>query len=270
LTIIRLFGMLLPLALFAQTATTAPKKEFEVASIKPNKSGDGRVMVEMTPGGRWAGHNIPVPLLIQQAYDIRESQISGGPPWLRNERFDIEAKPESGGAQGGDGDRPEALRPMFQSLLASRFHLEFHRETKEMPVYSLVTAKNGIKMKASENQGGGEGGPRNQQQIRVGRGQITAQGMSMQALANSLSRMLGRSVIDETGLKGTYDFTLSWTPDAPPPGPGPSGNDAPTATGGDGPTIFTAVQEQLGLKLDSKKAPVNLFVIDRLDRPEAN
>ena len=141
-----------------------------------------------------------------------------------------------------------------------------------MPVYSLAIGKNGMKMKESEAHG--SQGPGNQQ-IRVGRGQIDAQGMSMQMLANNLSRMTGRIVTDETGLKGQYDFTLSWTPDAPPPaaggsGPAPSGNDTAPAAGGDGPTIFTALQEQLGLKLDSKKAPVNLFVIDKLERPEAN
>ena len=254
----------------AQTPASAPK-EFDVASIKPNKSGDGRVMVQMTPGGRWAGTNVPIALLLQRAYDIRESQISGGPSWMRSERFDIEAKPDT--SAGGGEPSQEDLSLMFQTLLAKRFHLTFHRETKEMPVLVLVTDKNGVKMKESEQaKDGGGGGGRGNNQIRALRGQIEGQGLTMPVLATSLSRMLGQMVSDETGLKGMYDFTLTWTPDSPPPGPHPSGEPAPPppAVGGDGPTIFTAVREQLGLKLDSRKAPVQLFVIDRLERPEEN
>jgi uncharacterized protein (TIGR03435 family) len=238
-------------------------KEFEVASVKPTKSSDGRMMVRLNPGGRWVGRNVPVTLLIQEGFDVRESQISGGPSWMGNELFDIEAKPDSG---VGDGPSSEALSVMFQSLLTSRFHLEFHRETKDVAAYALVPSKNCIKMKESEP--ANAGGPK--PTISVGLNRFKAVGMPMQMLANTLSRYLGRLVVDETGLKGSFDITLEWTPDAPPPGAGGPGSDSLPVAKADGPTIFAAVQEQLGLKLVSKKAPVRMFVIDHLDRPEAN
>jgi uncharacterized protein (TIGR03435 family) len=233
-----------------------PAREFEVASIKSSQSIDARMMVRLNPGGRWVGRNVPVTLLIQEGFDVRESQISGGPSWMGSERFDIEAKPESSG-----GDRPssEALSVMFQSLLTSRFHLEFHRETKDVLAYALVLSKSAIKMKESEL-----GNSVAEPTISVGPNRFKAVGMPMQMLANTLSRYLGRLVVDETGLKGNYDITLEWTPDSP------GTADSQSGARGDGPTIFTAVQEQLGLKLDSKKTPVQMFVIDRLDRPEAN
>ena len=253
------------LAIVVATLGLAAAQEFEVASIKPNKSGDGRVMIDMSPGGRWMAKNISLNLLLQQAFDARPSQVTGGPSWMEKDRFDIEAKPDS---SLGPDPGPEKMRPRLQSLLKSRFHLEFHRETKEMPVYVLVAGKNAIKMKESEKPKDGE---RGNNQMRVGRGQISAQGMTMRELANTLSRMLGRNVTDETGLKGQYDFTLDWTPDTAPQGPPPNGgNDSGTPVRSDGPTIFTAVQEQLGLKLESKKAQVSMFVIDRLEHPEEN
>jgi len=177
---------------------------------------------------------------------------------MGSERFDIEAKPDF----AGGGPSPEELSVMFQSLLISRFHLEFHRETKDVPAYALVVGRTGIKMKESETAATGA-----KPTISVGPNRFKAVGMPMQMLANTLSRYLGRLVVDETGLKGSYDVTLEWTPDMPPAGAAVPGNEPPPA---DSLSLFTAVQEQLGLKLDSKKAPVHMFVIDRLDRPEAN
>jgi bla regulator protein BlaR1 len=239
-----------------------PAKEFEVASIKLTKSVDDRMMVRLNPGGRWVGRNVPVTLLIQEGFDVRQSQISGGPSWMGSERFDIEAKPES---SAGGAPSSEELSVMFQSLLTSRFHLQFHRETKDVPAYALVVSKTGIKMKESDVANAGA-----KPTISVGPNRFKAVGMPMQMLANTLSRYLGRLVVDETGLKGNYDVTLEWTPDTPPSSVAAPANDPLPAAGGGGPSIFTAVQEQLGLKLDSKKAPVQMLVIDRLDRPDPN
>jgi uncharacterized protein (TIGR03435 family) len=207
--------------------------------------------VRLNPGGRWVGRTIPVTLLIQEGFDVRQSQISGGPSWIGGERFDIEAKPESSAA---GGPSPEALSLMFQSLLTSRFHLEYHRETKDVQAYSLAIGKHGIKMKESEASADAK------PSMSVGPNRFKAVAMPMQMLANTLSRYLGRLVVDETGLKGSYDVTLEWAADASLTDAGSSG----------GPSIFTAVQEQLGLALDSKKVPVQMFVIDRLERPDAN
>jgi bla regulator protein BlaR1 len=250
-------ALAIPAALIAQEQQ--PAKEFEVASIKPAQSADARMTVRLNPGGRWVGRNVPVTLLIQEGFDVRQSQISGGPSWVGGERFDIEAKPESSAAGGPSS---EALSLMFQSLLTSRFHLEYHRETKDVQAYSLSIGKHGIKMKESE------ANPDAKPAISVGPNRFKAVAMPMQMLANTLS--LGRLVVDETGLKGSYDVTLEWAPDAPLPDAAASGHDPMPAVRGDGLTIFTAVQEQLGLTLDSKKVPVQMFVIDRLDHPEAN
>lgn len=240
-----LAGVLVIPAVIAQEQQLA--KEFEVASIKPSQSADERMTVRLNPGGRWVGRNVPVTLLIQEGFDVRQSQISGGPSWIGGDRFDIEAKPESSASS-------DALSLMFQSLLTSRFHLEYHRETKDVQAYSLSIGKRGLKMKESEGSAGAK------PSISVGPNRFKAGAMPMQMLANTLSRYLSRLVVDETGLKGAYDVTLEWASDASPG----------AATPGDGPTIFTAIQEQLGLALDSKKVPVQMFVIDRLERPEAN
>jgi uncharacterized protein (TIGR03435 family) len=158
---------------------------------------------------------------------------------------------------------------MFQILLVDRYKLTFHLETKELPVYYFVVGKNGSKLQPSE-------GGRDNAQIRMGRGQINAQAMSMEMFTNQLANQLGRSVLDKTGLTGNYDFKLEWTPDqsqAGGPGPGPGdggGGDHPPASDSTGPSIFTAVQEQLGLKLESQKGPVQILVIDRIEKASDN
>jgi uncharacterized protein (TIGR03435 family) len=149
---------------------------------------------------------------------------------------------------------------MMQSLLADRFKLTVHQETKEMPIYALVVAKNSPKLqpsKAEETEFGGS------------RGQFLCQKVPMSMLAGQLRRLLGRPVHDETGLTGEYDFKLEWTPDEPPANAGTA--EARTAPPDrTGPSIFTALQEQLGLRLESRKGVVVVLVVDRVERPSEN
>ena len=242
-------------------------QEFEAASIKPSapmEMGRIRVGIEMLPGGRISMSGVTVKNLIQQAYGVRDFQIVGGPSWMGSERYDITAKPEGAATQ-------EQVKVMTQALLADRFKLQFHRETKELPTYALVVAKGGPKMKQSEAAGGsGEG--RGGQMRMMGRGHFEAQGIPVSGLVNQISNALGRSVIDKTELQGDYDFKLDWTPDENAPGMmrAPGGDAAPPPSDASGVSIFTALQDQLGLKLESTKGPVEILVIDRAEKASEN
>jgi uncharacterized protein (TIGR03435 family) len=254
----------------AAMAAIALSQEFEVASIKPNMSGDRRVGIQMAPGGRYVASGINTKFLIQQAYGVRDYQIQGGPRWLDTDRFDINAK-----AAGGEFKR-EHMGIMMQKLLADRFQLKIRRETKELPVYSLLVAKGGSKLKPRAAEGG-ESRP----MFRMGRGQINAQNVGMAMFVNELARQAGRNVIDNTGLTGNFDVKLEWTPEpgqgggglfGGPAGPGGPGGDGPRPAPADpnGPTLFTAIQEQLGLKLEPAKGPVEIIVIDSVEKPSEN
>src|SRR5579872_1572706 len=290
----------------SQPASSAPLPSFEVASVKPNKSGGRGAGLQMAPG-RFTAKNIPLKMLIGFAYDVRDFQISGGPGWLSSEKYDIEAKPE-----GLTGDptklseeqrqhQEEQLRLMVQSLLADRFKLTVRHETKELPVYALVVAKNGPKLQVaqetpptpdpppspepSQPPGSKALGGRGISKALGGRGMMMRPGhfegrsAAVSFLAHALSRQLGRTVLDKTGLKGVYDFTLDWTPDESQGrmfmGPkdanlGAGGPPAPPPPDASGPSIFTAIQEQLGLKLESTKGPVEILVIDHVEQPTEN
>jgi uncharacterized protein (TIGR03435 family) len=259
-----------------------------VVSIKPNKGGDGRVMIHMAPGGRIVAENITVKFLLQESYGVKESQISGAPGWLDSEHYDIEAKPEDSPADQDRKLTPEErhaqLMLMLQSMLADRFKLTLHHDTKEMEVYALVVAKNGPKLHEAAvtppDSAPAElpkpGGPPPKGGIwMTGRGQLNVTGANLGMFANVLSMQLGRIVLDKTGLKGNYEFTLKWTPDE---GQGQmfrgagdgQPRDAAPPPDASGPTIFTAVQEQLGLKLESQKGPVDTLVVDHVERPSEN
>ena len=237
-----------------------PAKEFEVASIKPADPNMNRVQIGIQPGGRFTASGVNTSFLIQQAFNVRDFQITGGPAWIRGDRYEINAKPD--GAVNGQ----EGMRPLFQKLLADRFKLEYTRKTKEMPVYHLVVNKGGLKIKENPDPNGPNSG-----QIRIGRGQIVGNGMSMEILARQLSQQLGRLVVDKTGLTGAYDFTLNFTPEGAAGMRGPDGGgDTPSApVEGAAPSLFTAVQE-LGLKLESAKGPVEVIAITRVEKPSEN
>jgi uncharacterized protein (TIGR03435 family) len=252
---------LIPVALACAQSATAPK-DFEVVSIKPADPNLRMVQMELAPGGRFKATGVTLRLLLQRCYGVRDFQISGAPSWAGSDRYEISAKAE-------DGQRnitPEQISMMLRGVLTDRFKLTFHRETKEGAVYFLVPGKGGPKLK--EAQGGGDDGPQGQR-VLMGRGHIESSGASIDNLVNQLSNQLGRPVLDKTGLTGLYDFKLDWTPEAPA-GPAIRGvDDAPPAEAS-GPTIFTALQETLGLKLESGKGPVEYLVIDKVEKPTEN
>lgn len=267
----------------AQTETPNLKAfVYEVASIKPNKSGDNKVMMMHTPDGLSA-NGANVMMLIMSAYRVNPYQITGAPSWLTSERYDIEAKMDIATADELREDhRIAATQHMLQVLLADRFKLKVHQETKELPIYVLVVAKNGAKLeeaKPGDTYANGIKGPdgKSGAGMMFGRREgVTAQGVPIANLVRRLSLLLGRSVVDKTGLSGKYDFTLKWTPDeirtslskGPESGePGPASAAFPDSSG---PSLFTALEEQLGLKLESQKGPVEIVVIDHVERPSEN
>jgi bla regulator protein blaR1 len=243
-------------------------QEFEAASIKPSAPmgmGMVKVGVQMLPGGRVSMSGVTAKFLIQQAYGVREFQIIGGPDWLGSDRYDITAKPEGAAT-------PEQVKVMMQGLLADRFKLQFHRETKELPTYALVVAKGGPKFHESEVVPEGSDRPKGTRVSMKGRGQFNLERAPVAALANQLGQVLGRSVTDKTELAGNYDFKLEWTPDENSAGMmrGPGGDGPAPSPDTAGTSIFTALQEQLGLKLESTKGPVEILVIERAEKSSEN
>ena len=226
----------------------------------------GLIITEFTADG-FRGTNVPVHTLLLQAYGLHEGESVGEPAWANSEVFDIEAKvagPDVAAFSKLDSDQ---LQAMLRQILAERFGLVAHRETRELPVYALSVAKGGPKLKefvfdpavpASARRGGG---------VQMSMGMIAAHECTIPYFLSMLSRQLGRTVIDRTGLTGNYDFTLRWSPDN---GATTSSNE-PAGTQADAlPSIFSAVQEQLGLKLESTKAPADVLVVDHLERPSQN
>jgi len=264
---------------FGQPAAAGPR--FEVASIKPAARDARGTFMRTEPSGRVNITNMPLKEMIVLAWRIQPFQISGGPGWIDSARYDISAKPE-------DGAKRSDVPLMLQALLADRFQLTIHRETKESSIYALVVANKDGKLgpKLTESKEGGctpmdptkpppppdPGKPPTLGcgGMMMGRGAVTAARIPIADLTPMLSRFLGRTVVDKTGLRGNFDLSLEWTPDESqalqfqPDGPRPPPSD--TA----GPTIFTALQEQLGLKLESQKGPVEMFIIDRVERPSEN
>jgi bla regulator protein BlaR1 len=263
-------------AMKAQSAPPVPL-HFEVASIKPNNSGANTVDVRIAPGGRLWARNASLRILITSAYQIRDFQISGGPAWLGSARFDIETKNQ------GNPTETEVSQ-MLQTLLAERFQLKVHQETRDMPIYSLSIGKNGPKLQPgigkdcfdpSTTGGPPPAPPPGQSMARpcggfnMLSGRMAGAKVTMSRFAAVLSRYFGQTVMDKTGLDGTYDISLQWTPQETQALLRP-GEPGATPADPSGPSIFTAIQEQLGLKLDSQKGPVEILVIDRAERPAEN
>jgi uncharacterized protein (TIGR03435 family) len=252
----------LTLAIACQAQQATPKV-FDVASIKPNADNDNRIMIRLQPGGVFTATGITARQLINQAFNVRDHQISGGPGWISSDRYDIKAK-----AEGlPDHVPPGEMRPYLKNLLEDRFKLKTHSEEKEMPIYALVVGKGGPKLKATEGTAPGPG-------MRMGRGEINATKVTLSMLAQQLSQQLGRNVVDKTGLSGEFDILLQWTPEVGQGGGGPFGGppppDAIPAGDSSGPTIFTALQEQLGLRLESQRGPVPVLIIDSIEKPSEN
>jgi len=264
-------------AVMAQTET---RPQFEVASIKPAAPDARGMFVRMNPGGRVDITNMTLRELIIMAWQIQPNQLSGGPTWLASARFDISAKSENAPKQG---DPPL----MIQTLLEDRFQLKMHRETKELSLYALVVARKDGKLgpglkettetsctqpdltKPLPPPDPSKPPPRYCGNMRMQQRQLTIIGTPIDRLIQPLSRMLARTVIDKTGLTGRYDITLEWGQDETPVVQTASDSPLPAADV-QGPSIFTALQEQLGLKLDSQKGPVEVIVIDRAEKPSVN
>ncbi len=259
---------LLILAVAATQSQTPPRPEFEVASIKPNNA-------DSPPStgvgfGRSSSQSVTLKNLIVLAYRIQEFQISGGPGWIGSDRFDVEAKAEDPKAD------PDQVRLTLQSLLEDRFKLKLHRETKETSIYALVVGKDGPKMNLSADQASPavngpvpSGAGPNRGAIRFGAGSLIGNAVTMALFTRMLSQRLDRTIVDKTNLTSRYDFQLQWTPDVGEATLDPLGNPLPSADSS-GPSVFAAIQEQLGLKLESQKGPVEMFVIDGVEKPSEN
>jgi uncharacterized protein (TIGR03435 family) len=262
------FGIVANLALQAQTASSLPSgvtddthaktPAYDVVSIKPNKSASGTSLTNFPPDG-FVGTNVSLDTLIYEAYGIiMDSQISGLPGWARSDLYDIEAKVDSDTAARWKSlpfkERRKLEQPMLQSILADRCQFRAHQETRELPAYDLVIAKGGLKMKEA---------PPDEHSTEYMSGEtITAHAVSANSIAYAFSDELGRMIVDKTGLGDKkFDFELKWTPD--------DRRDAGDATDA-APSLFTALEEQLGLKLVPSKAPVEVLVIDHMEKPSAN
>ncbi|MGP0074893.1 MAG: M56 and DUF3738 domain-containing protein [Bryobacteraceae bacterium] len=274
----------------AQTQSDAspatPLPQFEVASIKPAAPDQRGMFIRPGANGGLNITNMPLREIMILAWRVEPFQITGGPPWIESARYDISTKPEQ---------KPERdqLLLMLQSLLEDRFQLKIHHETKELPIYALVLANKDGKLgpQLTESKEGscttfdpskpppppdpgkpptlGCGG------MMMGIDRVNGAAVPVAQLAPVLSRMLERTVIDKTGLTGKYDIKAQWTPDQSqlqamaPPGGLPPGMPPPQFDP-NGPSIFTALQEQLGLKLESQKGPVDVIVIDHVEKPSEN
>jgi bla regulator protein blaR1 len=264
---------------------------YEVASIKPYTP-DGpmpRIMIRTKPDG-FTASGVTLHMLIRQAYDVEDNQILNAPAWADSEQYEVDTKMDPADVEALDQMTPQdaakAREHMMQALLADRFHLTLHREKRDLPVFALVVAKGGPKLheaKPGDTYANGLQGPDGGSGaglMRMGMGELICQGVPVENLARVLSDRLGHHVVDKTGLTGKYDFTLKWAPGegespmfrgagGPGPGAGPGGPQ-PAPADASAPSLYTALQEQLGLKLDSQKAPVEVLVIDHAEKPTAN
>ncbi len=300
--------LLLLIAGALTTASLAAQQlpKFDVASVKRNNSGDGFISMSMGPSGP-TFTNFPVRQMIVRAYGVQPYQVQGGPSWLTSDRFDITAK------AGDDPITPAQMNLMLQSLLADRFKLKIHRETRQSDVYRLVKARTDGRLGESlkpaavdcsamgrghpggpgpvagpggpgpglgtpvpgpraggpqPGPGGGTGGPGNGCMLMMTPGRLQMGGQPISAFVNALANQVGRPVLDETGLTGVYDLTVSFMPDAGGRGglPPPGAPDVPPIDP-NAPALPTALVEQLGLKLEAAKGPVETIVIDSIEPP---
>ena len=260
---------------FGQVAVPSDRAQFDVASVRPNANAGGEAYVQVIPG-RLRMQNIAARMLIQLAYGVEAYQVSGGPSWITSDRFDIEAKAE------GNPSTQQMEGPMLLSLLEDRFELAVHRETKQMPVYEIRQLNKNGKMQPSTAGScipyrpdappppvADPGQPRSNfcdypHLGRQGRNRtLDGKGISIADMAKALARAeLRRPVIDRTDLTGTFDVHIEWTPNSPI---GPDGPESSESL-----SIFTALREQLGLRIDSSRAPSEVIVVDWIEKPAGN
>ena len=259
------------------TPTTPARLTFEVASIKRNVSGDPGASIRIQPGGQVMVTNNSLYNLIRNAYDTQRYEMVPGPrlpSWIDSDRWDILAKPPAGAPE-----IQEQMQLRLRSLLEDRFKVMARREMREMPIYELVVVRSdgqlGPQIKRSGDECGAQGRARDAGVTppplppgwfcgtRSNNGTVSMKGVPLSNFVRNLGGMTGRVVIDRTGLTGPYDLDLQWTPDQPVPGAPPQ----EPRTQGDGASLFAAMQEQLGLKLEAKRAPVEVLVIESAERP---
>lgn len=232
----------------------AKTPNFDLAIIRPQASNDQSFIVRPPEKGRFEAAGNSAKLLLMIAYGVQESQIVGGPGWLSTDKWDIEARTDDGAPHS-----VEESDQMLQDLLADRFALRIHWETDQRPVYALTVSKNGSKLKPTSHQ---------RENVRLGGKSIIIQRGNVSGMIEALASALGRPVIDRTGLTGLYDYSLQWD-DAPNPA-GVFAQDDSGAVGDEHGSIFTAVQDQLGLQLKSQRAPVKVIVVDQIEKPSPN
>jgi len=266
-----MFQSALRTGVLAFAASLAFGQAFDVASVKSSVPGTIGGRVQFLPGGRFSATNVPLNFLIQQVYGVRDFQILGAPNWM-SVRYEIQA--------AGDASATEAMvKEMVKALLAERFQLKVHQETRELPVYAFIPVKAGVKLAVAKD----NGKPRGSGSIAVfDSGWIQGTNVTMASVVQELSRSMDRPIVDKSNFTEAFDFRLQWTPDtdALADASTPSGCPAGFAEIQEElklkpermscPSLFTAVQEQLGLKLDAQKAPIDVLVIDHVERPSAN
>jgi uncharacterized protein (TIGR03435 family) len=241
---------------------------FEAATVRPNASGETRRQIEVLPGGRFNAINMTLWQILSIAYPIDgrfrdEINLTGGPGWINSDRFDIVAKAEGSpqldtnkpGSTVSDGDRDsvERIRMMLRRFLAERFKLRLHHETRQLPIYELVRAKDGDTLRPALRKAAGDCGQECGSIRRMGPDKVAGTSVSMGSVAHTMSDWVQRTVFDKTGIVGPMDFTLTWSPESAPDSAAPS--------------IFTAVEEQLGLKLVPARGPVDVLVVDAAEKP---
>lgn len=298
LMIVVVFSCALVVRAQAESASKEQLPAFEVASIKPDTSNSNMMHVGGPDVSRYTATNVTVRMLIINAFHVKNFQISGGPSWIDSHKFDIDAKVEDSLAASLErlpkAQQEEQKRLMLQSLLADRFKLKVSHQTKELPVYALVVAKGGSKLTevpppdaqsdtstvagpGGMHGSGPQGPPPGGMMMFLGEGgkaNLTGKAAPISDLAGTVSQLVGRQVLDQTGLKGTYDFTLQWISEngfggGMPAPPMPGMLASPMSDTG-GASIFTALQEQLGLRLESTKGPVDTIVIQSIEEPTEN
>jgi len=238
-------ALLIVITAYGLFAQTTARPSFDVASIKPNNLGGGHAEDNASPG-RWNA-SMTTKSLIEAAFDLKDFQVTGGPAWLDQDNYDIVAKTPTPVDLGR-----AVLRPYLQSLLADRYHLKYHTSSKESPGYALVLAKGGPKLTPHS----GDPGSHMNSHGTAEKINMTSVGVSMAGLATFLAQHLDQPVVDDTKLGGAFDFRLEWSRDE-------TGQSSVAS-------IFTALQDQLGLRLEARKVPVELIVVDTVDKPSEN
>lgn len=254
----------------AKPAAPGPLPQWDVALVKPHPAADPNMSWQMTPDGLSLA-NLPLEQMLCSAWNLKPYQIEGLTGWMKSDRFDLTAKVSGEDVPAYGKLNTAQRRQMLQNLLTDRFHLKVHLETKTLPTYDLVIDKSGFKLKPdtlpdapSNEEAQAHPDKYRKGMLTMGPGLFEASGLPISSLASQLGNTVGKPVHDATGLTGNYDIKLHYRPDET----GPATGD--TAADNDAPSVFSALQEQLGLKLVPSKGPVEILIVDSAEKPSAN